>query len=165
MSDLAVTERLQPSLLDRLTDLQPFEKTERREERVIDVQELRKIIERDLSWLLNTNNSSHLIDESAYPNVSNSTANYGLREVAGEYSTAERVELIRNSILKAIERFEPRIRKGSAEVRLRSGEVSQGTVISFDIVADMWAQPLPLEMYLRSEVDVTTGELTLERVV
>ena len=27
----------------------------------------------------------------------------------------------------------------------------------------LWAQPLPLELYLRSEVDTTTGELTLER--
>jgi type VI secretion system protein ImpG len=37
-------------------------------------------------------------------------------------------------------------------------------VVYFDIRAEMWAQPLPMELYLRSEVDVTTGELKLERV-
>jgi type VI secretion system protein ImpF len=35
--------------------------------------------------------------------------------------------------------------------------------VSFDIRAEMWAQPLPLELYLRSEVNVATGELKLER--
>lgn len=165
MNDRAISERLQPSLLDRLTDLEPHEKTERREDRVIDLPQLRKIIERDLSWLLNTNNSANLIDEETFPSVSASVVNFGLREVAGEYSTVERVELIRKSILRAIECYEPRIRKGSTEVRLRSDGETRETVISFDIVADMWAQPLPLELYLRSEVDVTTGELKLERVV
>jgi type VI secretion system protein ImpF len=28
----------------------------------------------------------------------------------------------------------------------------------------MWAQPMPLELYLRSKVDVTSGEVTLEGV-
>jgi type VI secretion system protein ImpF len=27
----------------------------------------------------------------------------------------------------------------------------------------MWAQPLPMELYLRSEVDVTTGNIRVER--
>jgi len=27
----------------------------------------------------------------------------------------------------------------------------------------MWAQPLPLELFLRSQVDVTTGEVSVER--
>ncbi len=38
-----------------------------------------------------------------------------------------------------------------------------GMTIGLDIRADMWAQPLPLELYLRSKVDVTTGEVTMER--
>jgi len=165
MSDKAISERLQPSLLDRLTDSEPQAKSESRDDRVIDLRELRLIIERDLSWLLNTNNNASLIDAERFPNVHESVLNYGLREVAGDYSTLDRAEEIRKSILRAIERFEPRIHKGSVDVALCAGEKNQETVISFDIRADMWAQPLPLELYLRSEVDVTTGELKLERVV
>ena len=37
------------------------------------------------------------------------------------------------------------------------------TQIAFDIHADMWAQPVPRELYLRSKVDVTTGEVKMER--
>lgn len=166
MSDTAISERLQPSLLDRLTDANPQTKTEGREARVMDLRELRLIIERDLSWLLNTSNNATLIDPDRFPNVQDSVLNYGVREVAGDYSTLDRAELIRKSIHRAIDRFEPRIRKGSIDVELRAGlENNRETIITFDIRADMWAQPLPLELYLRSEVDITTGELKLERVL
>lgn len=165
MSDKTITERLQPSLLDRLTDEQPDSETEIRQDRVINIRELRLIIERDLSWLLNTNNNATLIDEDRYPNVHHSVLNFGIREVAGDFSTFDRADLIRKSIQRAIELFEPRIHKGSIDVELRAGERNRETVISFDIRADMWAQPMPLELYLRSDVDITTGELKLERVV
>lgn len=164
MADKTIMERLQPSLLDRLTDQDSSTLSEARDARVIDLRQLRQIIERDLSWLLNTNNQDTLIDADRYPNVSKSVLNFGLRDVAGDYSTVERAELIRKSIQRAIEMFEPRIRKGSILVDFREGERNRETVISFDIRADMWAQPVPLELYLRTEVDVTTGELQVERV-
>ncbi|MEM9583104.1 MAG: type VI secretion system baseplate subunit TssE [Pseudomonadota bacterium] len=164
MSDKTISERLQPSLLDRLTDNNPSEKTERRDDRVIDIRELREIIQRDLSWLLNTSDNSNMIDPDRYPHVSNSVLNYGIKEVAGDYSTVERAEIIRKSISDSIQVFEPRIHPGSIDVALRSEDSNRETVVTYDIRADMWAQPLPIELYLRSQVDVTTGELQLERV-
>lgn len=165
MADRMISERLQPSLLDRLTDHDPSAKTERRDDRVIDIKTLREIIQRDLSWLLNTANAGKLIDNDRFPRASNSVLNYGIREVAGDYSSVERADRIRRSIQSAISRFEPRIREGSVDVSLRKDEDEQRqTIISFDIHADMWAQPLPMELYLRSEMDITTGQLKLERV-
>lgn len=163
MADQTLTERLQPSLLDRLTDQAPGEAKERRDERVIDVRRLRDIVQRDLSWLLNTNNHETLLDPEAYPNVCNSVINYGVREVAGELSSLERAVAIRDMIRQAIERFEPRIRAGTLDVVLRVDKGTSRSIISYDIRAEMWAQPLPLELYLRSEVNVATGELKLER--
>lgn len=164
MSDKTIAERLQPSLLDRLTDKAPGEQTERRDDRVIDLRELRQIVQRDLAWLLNTSNNGTLINEKRYPNAARSVLNYGIREVAGDYSTAERAELIRRSIGEAIRAFEPRLHPGSVDVRLRSEVTGSATLVSYDIVADMWAQPLPMELYLRSEVDVTTGQTELKRM-
>lgn len=165
MADKTIAERLQPSLLDRLTDHEPANRKERREDRVIDVRELRQIIQRDLGWLLNTSNNETQFDAERFPHVARSVLNYGLREVAGDYSTTERAELIRKSIARAIEVFEPRIREGSTDVELRTNDAGNETLVSFDIRADMWAQPLPLELFLRSEVDVVTGEVSLERVM
>jgi len=163
MADLALSERLQPSLLDRLTDDDPTNPKETRESRVIDLRRLREIIQRDLSWLLNTFDNSSMVDADAYPNVVNSVLTYGVREVAGEYSTAARALAIRDSMQRAIARFEPRIIPGTLSVILRDNQGTGQTIVTFDIAAEMWAQPLPLELYLRSQVDVTTGELRLER--
>lgn len=164
MSDKTITERLQPSLLDRLTDKEPGEVTERRDDRVIDLRQLREIIQRDLVWLLNTSDNASTIDASRFPNAAKSVLNFGIREVAGDYSTKERAELIRRSITEAIRNYEPRIHPGSIDVRLRVGQDSSQSHITYDIRADMWAQPMPVELYLRSEVDVTTGQLDLHRV-
>lgn len=161
MADKTISERLQPSLLDRLTDLEPEKKTESRDARVIDIRRLRDIIRRDLAWLLNNNNQDTLIDETLYPNVATSVLNYGVRDVAGDFSTRNRVDDIRKAIARAITLFEPRIREGTLEVILRENKESSQSVIDFDIRADMWAQPLPMELYLRSQVDLTTGHLSL----
>ncbi|MGC1506787.1 MAG: type VI secretion system baseplate subunit TssE [Sulfitobacter sp.] len=165
MAEKMLAERLQPSLLDRLTDEEPTQKQESRAHRAIDITRLREIIKRDLSWLLNTNSlGAKILDPERYPNAAKSVLNYGVREVAGEYSTSVRAELIRKSILNAISVHEPRIIMGSTAVELRTEQAKGETQIAFDIHADMWAQPVPLELYLRSKVDVTTGEISLDRV-
>jgi type VI secretion system protein ImpF len=163
MSDHSLTERLQPSMLDRLTDEDPTKSKETRDSRVIDLRRLRDIIQRDLSWLLNTFDNSTIVDADRYPNVLNSVLTYGVREVAGEYSTQNRALMIRESIQRAIEKFEPRILPSSLHVVLRDNKEAGQSMVTFDIAAEMWAQPLPMELYLRSEVDITTGELRLER--
>ena len=164
MSDKMISDRLQPSLLDRLTDNEPSEKTERRDDRIIDLRELRKILQRDLVWLLNTSDSSATIDTERYPLTAKSVLNYGMKDVAGDYSTVERAEIIRKSMIHAIQAHEPRIHPGSIDVQLRLGQDTKQSIVNYDIRADMWAQPLPMELYLRSQVDVTTGELDLQRM-
>jgi len=163
MADLTLSERLQPSLLDRLTDDAPDRRTEGRDARVIDMRRLREILQRDLSWLLNTYDNRNLVDETRHPHAAVSTLNYGVREVAGEYSTALRAREIRGAIARAVERFEPRLRPETLQVEIRGEDLGPQTVISFDIRAEMWAQPMPMELYLRSAVDITTGEVRLDR--
>lgn len=165
MVENADHERLQPSLLDRLTDREPTLPRESREDRVIDIRRLREIVQRDLSWLLNTSNNDDLIDPVLYPHASRSVLKFGVKEVSGDFSTTEKAEQIRRSIKYAIETFEPRIRKGSVMVELRSDDVKRETLVAFDIRADMWAEPVPMELFLRSEVDVTTGEISVERAL
>jgi type VI secretion system protein ImpF len=163
MAEAVLYERLQPSLLDRLTDAAPGQTKETREDRVIDIRRLREIVQRDLSWLLNTYNNDVDIDEERYPNAARSVLKYGVKDIAGDFSTSERTEAIRKSIVGAIEFFEQRIRPGSVEVQLREKEADRKSIIAFDIRADMWAEPVPLELYLRSEVDLTTGDISVER--
>ena len=162
MADRTLTERLQPSILDRLTDDEPKNTSENAGSRVIDIRRLREIIQRDLSWLLNTSNLASQIDAERYPNVVKSVVNYGVPDTTGDYSTISRAEDVRDAIRAAIELFEPRILEGSLNVISRSQEVDRESLIAFDIMADMWAEPVPTELYLRSQFDTTTGHVTLE---
>jgi type VI secretion system protein ImpF len=163
MADKTIAERLQPSLLDRLTDNNPELSVEKRENRVLNLSDLRQIVKRDLSWLLNTTNQGAVIDDEIYPHVARSVLNYGVGESSGSFSTSERAKEIRKTVKEAIENFEPRIMEGTLNVELNTKDSENGSVVTFDIVADMWAQPLPIELYLRSQVNLISGELTLER--
>lgn len=84
MAELTYRERLQPSLLDRLTDDQRDQSQESRLDRVISPSRLRECVRRDLVWLFNTTNLSSLKSEiNEYPLVAQSTLNYGLPDLAG----------------------------------------------------------------------------------
>jgi type VI secretion system protein ImpF len=162
MADKTITERLQPSLLDRLTDEEPEKTSESRDSRVINLNRLRDIVRRDLAWLLNTNNMDTILDPDVYPHTCRSVVNYGLRDTSGDFTTENRADDIRKSIERAILRFETRIIPGTLEVSIRETKDRKRAVVDFDIHAEMWAQPLPIELFLRSQVDLTTGELSLD---
>jgi len=164
MADRTISERLQPSLLDRLTDDEPDKRTETRDRRVIDIQRLREIIQRDLAWLLNTQNADSWIEPGRHPQAAQSVLNFGIGDLSGSFATGDRAAAIRESIRQAVETFEPRLRRGSVQVDLTSQRVERGVVVTFDIRGEMWAQPIPMELYLRSELDVTTGAILIERV-
>lgn len=163
MADVRETERLQPSLLDRLTDEAPEERRETRDRRVIDVRRLREIILRDLSWLLNTASKDDVWPLDTYPEAARSTVNYGIVEIAGSSGGPRRLREIEAKIRNAILVFEPRILPGTLVVAVSEEKSANKAVIAFDIRGDVWAQPLPLEIYMRTELDVTTGTLMLER--
>ena len=52
MGELTSRERLQPSLLDRLSDDDREQVVEPRDKRVLSMRDLRKAVLRDLGWLL-----------------------------------------------------------------------------------------------------------------
>ncbi|MEM0922153.1 MAG: type VI secretion system baseplate subunit TssE [Pseudomonadota bacterium] len=163
MADRMLAERLQPSLLDRLTDDAPDSKVEAASARAIDIARLREIIQRDLAWLLNTTNleSEHDLDD--FPQVASSVVNFGVTDVSGRIATVNRAVEIRQAIRRAVEAFEPRILPGSLDVEMRQENIGAGAVISFDIRGDLWAQPVPIDLYLRTALDITTGEVSISR--
>ena len=83
MAELTPKEHLQPSLLDRLTDLNPASKTDTLEERVMSLRRLRESVIRDLEWLLNTGRLEIRVDLAGYPEVRSSVLNYGIPDITG----------------------------------------------------------------------------------
>ncbi len=163
MADPGITERLQPSLLDRLTDNHPTELKEAAHERVIDMRRLREIVLRDLGWLLNTVNQSLDIDPDEFPYAAKSTLNYGIVDISGKRSAEARPHELERMLERAIETYEPRIVAGSLAVQLSNAAGAGKSKIVFNIQADLWAQPVPLEIYMRTELSVASGEMTVAK--
>ena len=162
MADLTLKERLQPSLLDRLTDREPASNRESRDRRVLSTDKIRESVIRDLGWLLNTSNLGITEDLGPYPAVAESVLNYGAPDLAGVTASSTNEVELEKAIREAIINFEPRILADSLKVivETRRNELNHGT-LSFRIEGDLWAQPMPISLYLRTELDLETGSYSL----
>lgn len=160
MGDVTPLERLQPCLLDRLIDDDPQNRQEARNQRVISYPRYRRGVLRDLEWLFNA--SAFLpvevgdnIDLRHYPEVQRSVLNYGTRQLYG--ISAPNLEQLEEELTLAIERFEPRIVPRTLEVRATLDR----NLISFEIKGDLWANPVPEHLYIKTSVDLETDQCLL----
>ncbi|HKO47709.1 MAG TPA: type VI secretion system baseplate subunit TssE [Polyangiaceae bacterium] len=159
MADHTTSERLQPSLLDRLTDDEPENLQESRERRVLSSQRLRDSVRRDLNWLFNATNLTSLQALDDYPEVERSTVNYGLPDFAGRIASSIEREAMERLLRRAILDFEPRLTRNSVRVKLSIDSDSlDHNSMNFSIQAELWARPLPLRLFLRTDLDLETGE-------
>jgi type VI secretion system protein ImpF len=166
MAELTHKERLQPSLLDRLTDDEPEKTQESRNQRVLSPSKLRESVRRDLAWLFNTTNLMSMRPEIAdYPHLPKSVVNFGLPDLAGHTANSIEIPVLERTIREAIWDFEPRLVKNSVKVTilLDEDEMSHNTM-SFTVEAVLWAQPLPLRLFLRSQIDLETGVVAVDEL-
>ncbi len=165
MPDLAPQERLQPSLLDRLTDDEPGRRGEARERRVLTEQQLRACILRDLGWLLNTGALGQCQDLSEFPEVARSVLNYGVRDLAGSTLSGLEREDVERRLLEAVRAFEPRVLHDSLRVRAVFAEDRMSRkALAFVVEGEVWADPMPLHLLLKTEFDLETGEASVSEV-
>jgi type VI secretion system protein ImpF len=161
MPELTPKERLQPSLLDRLTDDEPNLKQESRDMRVLSPARLRTSVLRDLSWLFNTTNMAALHDLEPFPEVVRSVLNYGLPDLAGHTISSIDGAQLEQILKQAILNFEPRLIADSVRVRLVTDADSSHNNMSLIVEAQLWSQPLPLSLYLRTEIDLEDGDIRI----
>ncbi len=160
MAELTPQEKLQPSLLDRLTDHHPDRQVESRQQRVLSLQQLRECVLRDLAWLLNTSPLSQAQPLDAFPEVERSVLNYGSPDLAGATISGTNVHAVEDAVRRAILNFEPRILKGTVRVRaVKDAEEMNQNALVFIIEGELWAQPLPLALFLKTEIDLETGQV------
>jgi type VI secretion system protein ImpF len=160
MAELTPKERLQPSLLDRLADDEPTQTVESREQRVLSLTRLRQSVNRDLGWLLNTGCLETIQDLDDYPHVRQSVLNFGIPDLTGTTLSNADPSTLERYLRQAILAFEPRILKRSLKIRAKSG--GDHNRIIFEIEGQLWAQPLPEHLYLRTILDLELGKVDIE---
>ncbi len=153
-------DRLQPCLLDRLTADKPREPADFRYERYVSLQQYRLGVERDLEWLLNSKArlGSGPAGQRTGPKSSQvltSVLNFGVSPIIG--LSAVRAEDVRERVVEAIRRFEPRISPSSLEVSVKKEDGE----LSLRIRGVLWANPLPESLDIRSRIDLETGRCLL----
>jgi len=163
MAELTFKDRLQPALLDRLSDDEPDKKQEPREARLITRNRLRQAVMRDLAWLFNATRLGNTADFAGSPYVERSVVNFGLPALSGETASTLDVLALERTMRQAIIDFEPRIIATTVEVHAVVSEVEldHHNVISMEIRGSLWGQPTSVELLLRTEVDLETGEVEI----
>jgi len=159
-------DRLQPALLDRLTDFNPQSQVEADDTRMMNKSQIREAVLRDLSWLLNSVQPLSKATATQYPQAADSVLNFGLPAMSGQLASRIDVGLLERTIKQAILRFEPRVMEDSLEVKAleASSVLDTHNVIEFEIHGFMWAQPVPLELLLRTQVDLEAGQVEVRDV-
>jgi type VI secretion system protein ImpF len=156
-------DRLQPALLDRLTDDEPDKKQEPREARVLSKGRMRQSVLRDLAWLFNATRLEAVTDLAKVPHVRRSVVNYGLPALSGRTASSLDVGDLARAVREAILTFEPRIVPATLQIRtvLEAGSLDHHNVIGVEIHGELWAQPVPLEFLVRTEFDLETGKVQI----
>lgn len=156
-------ERLQPALLDRLTDHEPHKKLEPREARLLSRAKLRQAVLRDLTWLFNTTRLDADTDLAKAPLARRSVVNFGLPALSGKTATSLDATDLARAIKQSILDFEPRILPGTLQIRtlMDAGDLDHHNVIGVEIRGQLWAQPVPLELLVRTEIDLETGKVEI----
>jgi type VI secretion system protein ImpF len=160
MPELTPSERLQPCLLDRLTDDEPTNQEESRNQRVISSQRYRRGVLRDLEWLFNA--SAHLPEEGKrkfklgdYPQAYRSVLNYGMRQLSG--LNAPNMEELERQLSESLQIFEPRIIRHTLHLHA----TMERNLIDIEIEGDLWANPISEKLFIKTKIDVETGQCRL----
>jgi type VI secretion system protein ImpF len=163
MATLRAQDRLQPALLDRLTDEDPTSQTEAVDSRVINRNRLRELVLRDLGWLFNATQPSGKDDWASAPFAAKSVINYGLPALSGQTTSSIDTASLQQRVRKAIIDHEPRIIAESLTVEaiVVERQLDHHNQISFRISGQLWAQPVPLELMLHTDVDLETGRVAI----
>ncbi|MEQ1851224.1 MAG: type VI secretion system baseplate subunit TssE [Chthoniobacteraceae bacterium] len=155
-------ERLQPCLFDRLMDEDILNKQESRVARVISLSEYRAAVLRDLGWLLNSN--CHIQSEGLadFPHVESSVFNFGTPSLSGLGIAGMDVQELEAAMALAVRNFEPRIVPDTLVVRaVRESVKGSPSTLVFEIRGELWARPFPEKLFIKTTLDLETGEVKL----
>jgi type VI secretion system protein ImpF len=129
-------------------------------ERFTSMRRLREYVCRDLALLLNSSGVDQTVDLTRFPHVQHSVLNYGMPSLAGRSAAAVDVERTARSIEDVIRRFEPRLTR----VHVTPDEEREGSdahQLAFRIEADLWGQPAPLHLVLRTRINTESGDVNV----
>lgn len=125
---------------------------------------LRANLAQDIGNLMNTIRLDASADLADAPYVARSVINFGFADMSRVSRSHEASLRIADSIRQSLITHEPRLIPASIEVRIRDREESSDQRLSFDISAEMRANPADIPLDFVAEVDLGAGKLRMTRL-
>lgn len=152
-----------PTLFDRLCDDAPHQHKESSRDYAPTRSQLRKIVQRDLTFLLNTINQADLLHPERHREVLSSTVNYGVPALAGSYLSDRKWSVMETIIRNAILNYEPRLLPDTVVIRplMKDDSKANYNVLLFEIQGTLYMEPYPVEFTVQSSVDLESGHMAL----
>jgi type VI secretion system lysozyme-like protein len=129
---------------------------------VSSLTEIRACVKRDLDWLLNASQYELQAELEDYPEVEKSVLNFGLPDLTGKTVSGVDMRTMERMLKQGILNFEPRVIKKTLNVRvLVDRSMFNHNAVSFEIEGQLWAEPEPLHLHLRTEFELESGEVSV----
>jgi len=93
--------------------------------------------------------------------------NFGLPALSGRALSSLDLTELERAVRQSILDFEPRILPESLQVTalVQEGDVDRHNVVGVEIRGQLWAQPVPLELLVRTQIDLETGKVEIADLV
>lgn len=164
MATASAQDFLQPALLDRLTDNDREHQTEPRDQRAMSKARMRAAVLRDLAWLFNATQQGNDVDWGPYPHAQRSVLNFGLPALSGKTASSIDSHELERMVHQAIIDHEPRILAATLQVEATTTAplLDRQNLLSFRITGQLWAQPMPIELLLQTDIDLESGHVRVQ---
>lgn len=125
--------------------------------------QFRRSVLRDLAWLMNTTHAESEIAFEGFDAARLSVINYGLPSMSGKRLSELDWPNLEASLRDAITTFEPRILPETLEVKAVRSEnaMDHHNLVAFEIRGLLWSEPYPIELLLRSQIDLESGQVVV----
>jgi type VI secretion system protein ImpF len=151
---------LVPSILDRLTDLEPDTRTEPAGGHAMTWRDVKDAVRRDLENLLNTR-QVHPRLPADYEEAAQSVLTYGLPDFTqGTVGTPKERDTLRMSIEDVLQRFEPRLRH--VKVTIGAAPNRFDRTLHLTIEGELVVHPYAEAVAFDTVVESTTGEVKMK---
>jgi len=124
--------------------------------------EIRACVKRDLNWLLNASRYEPQSELQNYPEIEHSVLNYGVSDLTGKTVSGVDLHNMERMLQQVIINFEPRIIKKTLSVRVLVDKIMfDHNAVIFEIEGQLWAEPQPLHLHLRTEFELESGDVSV----
>jgi len=153
-----MAEFVAPSLLDRLSDNDPSNSKESYAAGHLNPSQMRNILRRDLIWLLTTVRLEEVTPMEGWERAKRSVINYGVRDLSGVPEQNIDGLNIQNTIRQAIWDFEPRLDRGSVDVKLIPNQDGDARGVAKLQISGRWINEIYQNpIFIEAQIDFETG--------